>query len=302
MATTTARRAIDYVLAGLLLLVPAAFLHSNFKNPGNLNAIDRVVLRLSSPIQRGVAWVIEGIGGGIQRYVWLVDVKEENDELRRENERLRLELDEALRAANEAKGLEALAALRERTPAETVGARVVAVGMSPYFRVSRIVLDRGVGQVRQGMPVLGSAGVVGRIQRVYGDYADVQLAVDPQSSIDVVIARTGGRGVLKGLGSDNQYTCTIEYLVRSEEVVADDLVITSGLGGLFPRGVPVGRVKKVTKAEAGLYQKVEVQPAVDFSRLSSVLVILAPPPPPDPSATSGTKKSPEPAFGVAPYK
>jgi rod shape-determining protein MreC len=150
------------------------------------------------------------------------------------------------------------------------------------------------------MPVIAPAGVIGRVQRVYGKYADVVLAVDPQSSIDVIVPRTGSRGVLKGLGGDNVYSCKIEYLLKNEEVREGDVIVTSGLGGVFPRDLPVGTIRKIEKKEYGMYQDVEVAPAVDFSHIGAVLVILAPPPPPDPTAAA--KKKPEPAFGVVPYK
>ncbi|MBI4510584.1 MAG: rod shape-determining protein MreC [Deltaproteobacteria bacterium] len=297
-ATTVTRRALEYVATGLLLVVPLVILQANFKHPERQNALDRGVLAVSAPLQRAMSWVIEGIGEAWSGYVWLVDVEEENSELRRENDRLRRELAERTRLASDALRLEQLVGLKARIPADTVGARVVAAGTNPFFRVVRITLDRGEREIKPGMPVLAPDGVVGRIQRIHGSYADVLLAVDPQSSIDVVMARTGGRGVLKGLGGESSYGCKIDYLERTEEVKEGDLVLTSGLGGIFPRDVPLGRIKKVTKAEYGLYQEVEVEPSVDFSRLSHVLVILAPPPPPDPSAKM--KKSPEAAFGVKP--
>src|SRR5262245_51439787 len=209
--------------------------------------------------------------GAWHRYVWLVDVEEENEELRRENERLRRALADASRQAREAADLEALVDVRARTPSETIGARVVAASTNPYFRVSRIALDRGKGEVASGMAVLAAEGVVGRIERVYSGYADVLLAVDPDSKIDVVVPRTGSRGVLKGLGASNGYSCKIDYLLRAEEVKEGDAVVTSGLGGLFPRDVPVGRIHKIAKTEYGLYQDVAVVPAVAFSRLSTVL-------------------------------
>jgi len=174
------------------------------------------------------------------------------------------------------------------------------VGLSPAFRVSRIVLDRGDGEVAAGMPVVAAEGVVGRIQRVYGRYADVTLAVDPQSSVDVVLPRTASRGVLKGLGGDNAYTAKVEYLLKGEEVKEDDPVVTSGLGGVFPKDLAVGRVRRIAKTDYGLYQEVEIKPAVDFARLARVLVLLAPPPPPDPGAK--TKKPPEQAYGLSPYR
>ncbi len=297
MVRSARRKLVDLIVSALLLAVPLAFLHANFRDPGKVNAFDRVILAISAPLQHGATWVVEGVGGAIQDYVWLVDVADENDELRRENVRLRALLEDATRDARAAEDLEGLLELRERAPTPTLAARVVASGTSPYFRVTRIVLDRGADEVAPGMAVIAPDGLVGRIQRVYGRYADVTLAVDPQAAVDVVLPRTGSRGVLRGVGAENAYSCKISYLLRSEEVQPDDLVVTSGLGGVFPRDVPVGRVRRIEKSEYGMYQEVEVAPAVDFSHLTSVIVVLSPPPPPDPSASKG-KKVPEPAFGL----
>ena len=92
------------------------------------------------------------------------------------------------------------------------------------------------------------------------------------------IPRTGGRGVLRGKAGENGYHSTIEYLVRGEQAREGDLVVTSGLGGTFPRDLAVGKISHVVPNPSGLYQEVEVAPDVDFARLSEVLVVVAPPP------------------------
>jgi rod shape-determining protein MreC len=104
----------------------------------------------------------------------------------------------------------------------------------------------------------------------------VLLAVDPKSSIDVVVPRTSGRGILKGIAGDTRYRMRIDYLLRADEVKEGDEVVTSGLGG-WPRGLPVGRVAKVTRLDYGLYQEAEVAPVVEFGKLSDVLVVVEPP-------------------------
>jgi rod shape-determining protein MreC len=125
------------------------------------------------------------------------------------------------------------------------------------------------------------------------------LSVDPRSAIDVVLPRTGGRGILKGKPGENGYRCAIEYLMQGEQAKEGDLVVTSGLGG-FPRDLPVGKISKIVKNSAGLNQEIEITPDVDFARLSEVLVVVAPAPPADPEA--GPKKPLAPAHGLAVYR
>jgi rod shape-determining protein MreC len=176
---------------------------------------------------------------------------------------------------------------------------VIAIDVSPYFRVARIRLDRGESLVQRGMPVITPEGVVGRINRTSGETSDIMLSVDPRSAIDIVLPRTGGRGIMKGKPGENGYRCTIEYLMQGEQAKDGDLAVTSGLGG-FPRDLPVGRISKIVKNTAGLTQDIEITPDVDFARLSEVLVVVAPAPPADPEA--GVRKPLVPAHGLAVYR
>ncbi len=308
------RRVVDWGLAALLLVVPALVLRSSLRAPDHVGTVDNAVLRMSSPLQAGVSWIVEKVGDGWSRYVALVDVEQENRELRAENERLRTELAAMTRRAVDVEALEEMVELKKRTPADTAGARVIAAATSPYYRVTRISIDRGDEEckpdapclkVAVGMPVITSAGLVGRIQKLYGGYANVMLATDPESAVDVEIARTGARGVLKGQGHSDSYECKLEWVEHSSDpdaaapVEVGDKVITSGLGAAFPAGIIVGHVSKVIDKDYGMFQEVYVEPAVGFSHLRGVTVLLAPPPPPDPGAD--TKRRSESAFGVRPF-
>ncbi len=95
MASITARRTLDYVLAGVLLIIPVALLSATFKSPANTNAFDRLILRVASPLQNAAAWAVDGVAGAWRHYVWLVDVEKENDELQKENQRLHRALADA---------------------------------------------------------------------------------------------------------------------------------------------------------------------------------------------------------------
>jgi rod shape-determining protein MreC len=288
------------VVAGTLFLAIVA-LRMSAKSPGELSVLDRGVLRIVSPAQSAMSYVARGIGGVLGRFVELAHARAENHELARENGRLRAELAQARRLADESGRYQRLLGLRDQTPAETIAARIISIDASPYFRVARVEIDRGDGVVKRGMPVLTPEGVVGRIGHVAGHTSDIMLLVDPRSAIDVVVPRTGGRGILRGKSGDNGYRCSIEYLTRGDAAKEGDKVVTSGLGGAFPRDLPVGRVTTVLPGAVGLFQEVEVTPDVDFARLSEVLVVAAPPPAADPDA-GGHRSNVTPARGPMVYR
>jgi rod shape-determining protein MreC len=298
------KRLREGAVVAVMILLALIALRISARNPGELSTLDRGILGVVGPAQSALSTVARAIGGVVGRYAELTHVRNENDRLRSENTRLRAELMETKRFAAESGRYQRLLGLKDTTPAETLAARVISIDASPYFRVARVEIDRGEGLVRRGMPVLTPDGVVGRINRVAGQTADILLAVDSRSSIDVVIPRTGGRGVLRGKAGENGYRCTIEYLMRGEQAREGDLVVTSGLGGAFPRDLAVGKVTRVVPNPSGLYQEVEVTPDVDFPRLSEVLVIVAPPPAADPdAATPSSRRTPAaPARGPGVYR
>ena len=298
MVSGGTKRLREAAVVAATLLAAIVALRMSAKNPGELSALDRGILRLVSPAQSAMSFVARGITGVAGRYMELTHVRAENETLVRENKKLRTELIEMRRLAEESGRYQRLLGLRDVTPAETIAARVIAVDASPYFRVARVEIDHGEGTVRRGMPVLTPEGVVGRINRVAGGSSDVMLLVDPRSAIDVLVPRTGGRGILRGKSGENGYRCSIEYLARGEPAREGDAVVTSGLGGAFPRNLAVGHVTKVIPGAVGLYQDVEVTPDVDFARLTDVLVVVAPPPAPDPEAGSHH----QPARGLMVYR
>jgi rod shape-determining protein MreC len=290
------RKFRDIVLCVALLGVPILFLQSNVKESSEASPIDRVILRISSPIQAAVTWAASGLHRSWRRYAYLVRVEQENESLRRKNAQQQIEIKRVQRQLVRLKRYERLLNFRTTRRIETVGVQVIGRDSSPFIRALRVQIDRGQGTLRPGLPVVTADGIVGRIGRVYGSYSDVVLAVDPKSSVDVVIQRTGGRGLLKGIDGTNRYVCRIEYLLRNEEAKVGDLVVTSGVDGVFPKDLPIGQISKVTKRTYGLYQEVEVIPVVDFSSLEEMLVILAPPPP----AISQEGSGAEPARGLLP--
>jgi rod shape-determining protein MreC len=124
------------------------------------------------------------------------------------------------------------------------------------------------------MPVISLDGVVGTVQRVAGDRVDVQLSVDSGFGVDVVVERTGARGFVRGVGDPARYVIRVEYVQRTDQVEQGDVLVTSGYGCRFPKGIPVATITDVVKRDFGIYQQVDAKPTVDFSRLDEVLIVM----------------------------
>ena len=268
----------DAVILLALVTIPAVFLRANLRDPSQLSWIDRALLQVSGPIQYVAEWAADGVTSVIEDYVYLVDVKSDNDHLRAENDRLKREMRVLRTDVQRAHELEALLGLRERLATETVTARVIAKDVSPSFRVVRLAVDQGEhAGLRAGMPVVANEGLVGQIRRVSGRFADVLLTIDPESRVDVLVGEGRSRGRIEGLGERGRYRCQIQFDRADDQVAVGDEVFTSGLGKKFPASILIGYVSKISDQEFGLQQEGEVTPSVDFTRLDEVLILTSGP-------------------------
>ena len=259
-----------------LLILPFLVLQANLKDPSKVNAFDKVIVELSGTLQQAGVSAADAVGAVIQEYFYLVDVGRENERLRLDNARYREENRQLRLLGHENERLRQLLELRTRIGGDAVSAQVIGKDTSEYFRVVRLVVDRGErDRVRVGMSVVSSEGLVGQVSRLTGHRADVRLTVDQQSAVDIIIPRTGTRGMLRGTGERTRYAARIEYLERTDEIRVGDDVYTSGLGHRFPASILVGRVTEVRRREFGLYQQAEVTPSVDFSALEEVLILTS---------------------------
>lgn len=268
----------DAAILLALLIVPAIFLRANLRDPSELSWLDRALLQVSGPVQYVAEWAADGVTSVVEDYVYLLDVKSDNDHLRAENDRLQREM-RALRSEAQQLGeLESLLGLRDRLATETMTARVIAKDISPSFRVVRLAVDQGQhAGLHAGMPVVANQGLVGQIRRVSGRFADVLLTIDPESRVDVVVGEGRARGRLEGLGERNRYRCRIQFDRTDDQIAVGDGVFTSGLGKKFPGSILIGYISSIGDQEFGLHQEAEVTPAVDFTRLDEVLILKSGP-------------------------
>ena len=268
------RRFRDAGLAVVLLALPFFFLRANLRDPARADFMDRWMLDLSAPVQWVATQMAGAVSSVVEEYVYLVDVQRENERLEQENAQLRRRLEKLDALDRENRRLRSLLVLREQLGGEEISARVIAKEISPLFHVVRVKLDRGQDdKVEPGMAVVTTEGLVGQISTAEGRYSNVMLTVDEGSAVDVVVGRTGSRGILRGTGERDNYKSRIQYLSRGDEVREGDTVYTSGLGQRFPANVKVGKISKVERKDFGLYQLVEVTPAANFSRLDEVLIL-----------------------------
>jgi rod shape-determining protein MreC len=272
------RRYRDLAIVLLALAVPFWFLRASMRDPTKQGSgPDRVIVRIAAPIQYAAATLARGISNLVGDYVYLVDVKENNRSLASQNARLLEQVRKAEAREDENRRLRRLLDLRQSLRTDTVSALVIGKDVNEFFRVVRVSLDREARDVGPNMPVLSQDGVVGTTLKSAKDTVDVRLVVDGGSAVDVVVQRTGARGIISGTGDEHRYACKVQYMQRTDEVEVGDLLVTSGVGRRFPKGIPVATVSQVVKRDFGIYQEVEATPTVDFSRLEEVLIVTTVP-------------------------
>jgi rod shape-determining protein MreC len=224
----------------------------------------------AAPVQRVVAMPVRAVRNGWGSYVAVVDAAEQNRALQADVVRLEeenLQLREALVASGR---LQRIAEMRERYEIPMLPAELVGVDTSPWFR--SVLVDRGRDRgVRSGMPVISEQGLVGVVTATAGGSSKAMLVLDRQTAIDGVIQRSRSRGMVRGQGTAE---LEFEFIARDSDVAQGDVVVTSGLDGVYPKGLRIGRITSISEPDDELLQRASIHPAVDFSRLEQVFVML----------------------------
>jgi len=244
--------------------------------PRRTTVIEYALLRVTGPAQEAASRLISGLASVWDRYVALVDAQEDNAALRAKVRRLTADALLAKQLREENERLRALLEFkRARKDLKLVGAQVIGKDVSPYARVVRIALDVGAEDgVKEGMAVVTERGLVGRILRVGARYAEVMLAVDARSSVSVKVAGKGITGTLQGGGARDSYAARLLLLHRAAPIALNDTIVTSGHDRVFPPNIEVGYVSSLEVRQRGNYFELEVAPAVNFSVLEHVQVVV----------------------------
>jgi rod shape-determining protein MreC len=270
MTPRSLSRLRDPLIIGVLLLAPLALYLTSWHRGREPNLLDRSLLALASPLQRGLDDLFELTGQGVGGYVALRGAHEEALACRQSLAEARGELNELKEQRAENQRLKAMLAYTDATADQEVTARIIGLNPSPLFQSVR--LDKGEeAGVRVGMPVVTPEGVVGQVVRAVSGSSDVMLLTDPASRIGVVLQRSRVRGTAVGTGDGRRLSLN---LVRREDDVRDgDVVVTAGSDGIFPRGLQVGALGDVARPAVGMFLSAKVVPSVDLHRVEEVLVI-----------------------------
>lgn len=258
------------IIAGIAAFGALIFYSLNLRHEEHANSFERAVLTVMSPVVETVNLADDFLASIWNDYLYLVNVREENKQMRKTITILNKRLIENREAVAEHDRLKKLMDLKDTLPVSSCAALVVAEDSSPWFRT--VTIDRGEKDgIREGMPVVAMAGIVGRIVKVAQNSSRVLLLTDHASGISAVVQRSRARGVVVGKGGNS---CSLEFSERGEDVRTGDIVLTSGIGGVFPKGIPIGEITMVKKGEYGIFQTVNISPFVNISRLEEVLVVL----------------------------
>lgn len=237
---------------------------------GRFGFFHQLTLETLGPVQTlftRVSTIIEQIHGD---YIALWALRDENKRLRSKLNKYDDRLSEYREAYSTYLRLIEKMNFKVKDPFPSITARVV--GKDPSYWFQTIIVDRGEGDgVVEGMVARTDRGVVGQVIQVSSNYSKILLANAPSSAIDAMVQKTRVRGILKGAG---QKGFTLYYVLKKADVAVGDHIVTAGIGGVFPSGIPLGVVSAVRKKRRGMFQEIEVEPAVDFQRLETIFINL----------------------------
>ena len=274
MAEFRNRTPMTALVVGLVAFAIVAMVVDRRSAPGGpereLSGWSGAVLDIAAPVQKMISFPFDLTQNAWRHYVSLLDASDNNEGLRARLavlEEENLQLREALIASGR---LERIAEIRADFEIPMLPSELVGVDPSPWFR--SVLIDRGREHgVRSGMPVISEHGLVGLVTTTSVRAAKAMLVLDRQSAVDGIIQRSRSRGIVRGRGTSEM---DFEFVARGSDVRIGDVVISSGLGGVYPKGIRIAEVVSVLDPGTALMQSAKLVPAVDFGRLEQVFVML----------------------------
>jgi rod shape-determining protein MreC len=261
------------ILFGAVMIGHLILISAQVQSKSGVPVLEGITFGVFSRIQGGAAGFFRGVGDTWRSYVGLRGVRVENDTLRQQIAALEVRLQEQQALASRAERLQALLGLRESTTLPTIAAEVIAANPNPGLMT--VTVNRGTADgVQADMAVIAPKGLVGRVVGpVAAHAARVQLIVDRNAAVGAVSERTRAGGM--AVGVDGDPPLAMELVSNLADVAVGDLIVASGADGIYPRGFVIGTVEKSERGPS-LHRLIALRPAVDFSSLENVLIVLVP--------------------------
>lgn len=241
----------------------------NTKGIGGAVITGKLISAVTLPVQYAVTYTIQGGRTVWTNYIYLVNVSEENDSLKNHIAKLKEENNHLRETLLLNSRLKELLAFKQEAAKTAVASNVIGVESAGWIKTATI--DKGQSDgIRQDMAVVTPLGIVGRIIDTQPTTSKALLVTDPRSSIDAVAQRTRIRGMIQGNGTDG---LALKYVNHGADMQIGDVIISSGLSGIFPKGMVIGEVSRIEKGEDNFFMDIEVKPSADIQRLEEVLII-----------------------------
>lgn len=258
---------VVFVLIPLLLL-NLTLLSLQIEESRGTTLLKKWILVASTPFFDLSSTTSRVVQGAWRNFIWLRGARQENEQLKATVRDLSLRERALAEAQLENLRLRRLLNLRDTYSLQGVGAHVV--GRVPAYLSNVAYVDRGIESgLRADQPVLADVGIVGRVVLVSWNHSQVQLVTNPDASVGAMVERTRSPGVLRGAGNS---LLELQYIGNTEQINVGDLVVTSGLDGVYPKGLPVGRVVDSRKGKS-VFRSIQVEPFADMIRLEDVLIV-----------------------------
>jgi rod shape-determining protein MreC len=260
------------VVGGTVLIVVNVILLSITSKRQATFGLGRVGISFVAPFQEIVTGSVRFTRSVWQNYFSLVSVAHENEILKKSLNQLVEKNNEwhEIELANER--LRNLLNFQKAPTHRVVAAEVIAKDPSGWFKT--VIIDKGrLDGLQKGLPVVLPTGIAGQVIEVSGRYAKVMLIIDRNSAVDALVQRSRARGIIKGESADQ---CRFKFVLRKHDVQIGDTVIASGLDGVYPKGLRIGRVSDLSQRSSDIFYEITVTPFVDYEKLEEVLVILHP--------------------------
>ncbi|HYD49798.1 MAG TPA: rod shape-determining protein MreC [Terriglobales bacterium] len=255
--------------AGLLLL---SLLLSVGARGGRRDPVAGVVLELMRPLQLAVTGAVDAATGLWRSYIALVGVTRENELLRRRIRELEQQLVHGAEMQLAEQRLDQLLRFRSTFAGDSIAAQIIGRDPLPWSRT--VTINKGANDgIGKNAAVLSNQGVVGQTIANSSNAARVLLITDHNSGVDAIIQRSRAHGIVKGALDGG---CVMKYLDREASVETGDLVVTSGLDGIFPKGIVIGEVTEVNPGTRGLLKEAEIRPSAPLAQLEEVLIVTRP--------------------------